>query len=130
VSIYIYILIAFTTRRKKLTPIVSTVTQEVLIEHGSWEFPKQNHWNVDGERKIIHTVEAYVPISLDGDLLDIMIPPTEVNGTDEPGDLDLASRIYGFLDGRKDYIESRKNKIYLDEADAVSFVWRLSPCSN
>lgn len=105
---------------QKLILFVSSVTQEILEEHGSWEFPTLDHWNVNGKRKIIHTVEAYVPISLDGDLLDIMVPPTEVNGTYEPGDLDLSSNIHAFLDGRKDYIEGRKNKIYLDKADAVS----------
>jgi hypothetical protein len=95
------------------------VTQNILEEHGSWEFDELGRWTTlytIGKKRTLDTGNVYVPITLTGDMVDIMDSPTT---PDDPPDLELHSDVQLFLDGRKDHIEHPSRKLYLAEDIAV-----------
>jgi hypothetical protein len=101
------------------------VTREILQEHGSWEFDDRPRWKslyIGGRKKKLDPVDVYVPIDLTEDLVDLKESPAAVAASDVQPDVDLHSGLELFLDGRKDYIESNKRKLYLADTIAVSFV--------
>jgi hypothetical protein len=98
------------------------VTKATLEEHGSWEFDSAQLLTIrgaGGKTQSLEAVDVYVPIALDGDMVDTMESPTSTTTPDELPDLELHSNLHLFLNGRKGHIENPLRKLYLDENIAV-----------